>query len=838
MRTCVYLSLIVMAGLSASAAEKGGKIEASAMKKWVIVVAPDAIPSEKYAAEEFQALFKQCTGADLKIANATPRKRAILIGLGAQGKTKAITADSIAKLGDEGLSIVVERNVIRIAGGQPRGTLYGVYEFFERYFGVRFLTHDHTYIAPDAGSRTIPLETHTYTPPLSFRYSFYTENHEHHEFATRLRVNTVSTEEKLGGVTPQNLINHSLFRWVTVEKYGQSHPEYFALVNGERKLEVGGGGPEVCVTNPEVVDIVTEGVLKDLDANPKLRNISVSQNDNDQYCHCATCEAINQREGTPMGSHLAFVNAVAERVEKKYPDVKIGTLAYWYTRKAPKTIVPRKNMQIQLCSIECCTLHPINDPNCAKNREFYQDMMAWKAICNDIWIWNYNTNFSNYDLPFPNLRVIAPNVRFFVENNAHGIFMQANASGNAGEMSDLRNYVMSRCLWDPKSDGAALVKEFCTLHYGKAGQPILDYLTMLHDNANAMGVHPGCFPKPQEVGLTPDIAQKALKYFQQASSVADDDTVRKRVEKASICAYKAGVMMVPGKWSYEDGACRFSVPQEWKGVSARYVELCKTYNMSSVSEGVGSGPYLEDIKQRDADYPAMCLENAVWNLIVLPEQNGKIVSMFNKPAKRELVAGMTHGDILHGTHEELILKGVQDGAATKFTGTSKGTALELAAALSDGTTFVRRIALRPNQPDVISFDSTLTHRGSQPVKYQFKSRPEFVPASRSDKPEVVGAYVKSGGVWKLFNRGWKGDTGPDLELLRQGKDGVFSFYNHEAHFGVQVNYAPKQVDHPYVWWWPDWPQINLEIFTPLRELKQGEAMKLEYQIRYLADAPK
>jgi len=67
-----------------------------------------------------------------------------------------------------------------------------------------------------------------------------------------------------------------------------------------------------------------------------VRNISVSQNDNSAYCHCEACEAVNTREGTPMGSHLALVNAVAEQVEKAFPNVKVGTLAYWYTRKAPK----------------------------------------------------------------------------------------------------------------------------------------------------------------------------------------------------------------------------------------------------------------------------------------------------------------------------------------------------------------------------------------------------------------------------------------------------------------------------------------------------------------------
>ena len=65
---------------------------------------------------------------------------------------------------------------------------------------------------------------------------------------------------------------------------------------------------------------------------------------------------------------------------------------------------------------------------------------------------------------------------------------------------------------------------------------------MLHDNAEARGVHPGCFPSPQEVGLDAEVARKTFDYFEQALALAEDDVVGARVEKASICAYKAMIV--------------------------------------------------------------------------------------------------------------------------------------------------------------------------------------------------------------------------------------------------------------------------------------------------------
>ena len=427
---------------------------------------------------------------------------------------------------------------------------------------------------------------HSYLhPPFSFRWSFYRENAAHPEFAARLRVNTVTGEDRLGGNTGQSLINHSFHLLVPYNEFGESHPEFYALVDGQRDTRTRGGGPQLCVTNPEVVETAAAAAIKRLNGKPLARNISVSQADTNAYCRCDSCEEINVREDTPMGAQLTFVNAVAEKVEEVHPDVKVGTLAYWYTRKAPKTIRPRHNVQIQLCSIECCTLHPIDDSNCEKNRAFCRDADEWGKICKDIWIWNYNTNFHAYDLPFPNLRVIGPNVRYFMRNNAKGVFMQANGSSTTGELCDLRNYIIARLIWNPDLDDKVLCEEFVRLHYGSAAQTIFDYINLLHDNAEARGIHPSCFPLPQEVGLDAEFARKVYDYFQRAIGMADDDIVRARVEKASICAYKAMIVT-------NDEI----LPAERTQLINGYITLCQRYEMTHAAENRLASDYFEELK--------------------------------------------------------------------------------------------------------------------------------------------------------------------------------------------------------------------------------------------------
>ena len=583
-----------------SAAAPGG-VNLSEMADWDIIIAQDALPVAIYAAKEFQSHFAQASGVRLAIvkqpAGAMGGQRHVFIGSGAAMRAGKVgfTTD---EFGEEDFRIIVRNDNIAIAGrpqAGARGTLYGVYTFLEDYVGVRFLTVDHTYVPAIKTLQVVGPVDRFYHPPLRFRWSYYGETNRQPAFAARIRVNTVTGDAKLGGKTGLNLINHSFHHHLSSEKYGKEHPEYFALVDGERKVTMGGGGPELCLTNPDVLRIVTESVLDDLKKNPGMKNISVSQNDNDKYCRCRRCAAIDQREGTPMGSLLMFVNAVADEVAKEYPDVMVGTLSYWYSRTPPKTIRPRPNVQIQLCSIECCVLHAINDPKCAKNVQFCRDLANWGKICKNISIWNYNTNFSNYLLPCPNLRVIEPNIRYFAANNAMGIFMQAAGNALGAEMSDLRNYVMANLLWDPTGSSEKLIDEFLDLHYGAGAKPIRRFIKLTHDNALASGLHPNCFGRAKNYAVDETIAQAGIDAFAEALKLAESDPTRARVEKASICAYRAALEPI---WYISDkSSVAPAMAERMRPLVKHFVELCTKYGVTHANEHGAIGPQSERLKR-------------------------------------------------------------------------------------------------------------------------------------------------------------------------------------------------------------------------------------------------
>ncbi len=578
-------ALLISLCCSAQAAAPRG-VDLAALEGWDIVVSEEAIPSETYAAEEFQHYVATATGRTLPIVKSVDRPdRHVFVGPGKLMRDSKL-GFTVDGFGPEDLRIVIRDENIVIAGGRPRGTLYGVYTFLEDYLGVRFLTADHTHVPPVGAWRVVGPVDRVYHPPLKMRWSYYGEINRNPAFAARLRVNTVGDDPKLGGKSRQRLINHSFARQIPSAKYGKEHPEYYCLRDGKRLAQVRSDtyDNEPCLTNPDVLRIVTDAVLEQIKGNPRAANVSVSQNDNAKYCQCPDCAAIDQREGTPMGSLLTFVNAVADAVAKQHPDVMVGTLSYWYSRKPPKTIRPRPNVQIQLCSIECCLIHPINDPSCPRNVEFCRDMQGWGKLCDHIFIWNYNTNFHNYLLPCPNLRVIEPNIRHFVANNAKGIFMQAAGNAIGAELSELRSYLMSRLLWNPTLSGAQLIDEFLDLHYGRSAGPIRQFINQVHDKAQASGRHHNCFGRLADYGLDESDARAGLDAFAKALALAETDVIRSRVEKASVCAYRAALEPI---WHADGKPLQPDMAKKMRPVAKRFFELCDKHRIDRHREHQG-----------------------------------------------------------------------------------------------------------------------------------------------------------------------------------------------------------------------------------------------------------
>ncbi len=468
--------------------------------RYRIVIAADAIASERYAAEELQRYIERISDARLPIVTDNESTTDYEIRLG---------ASPLAPRHPDGFTLLTDHRRLLIAGGRPRGTLYGVYALLEEKFGVRWFAPD-CEVVPKQARLVVPSLDETQTPPLEYREVYWSEMLHNADFAARHRLNGANyrlTDKHGGRAAVYYPFVHSFDKLIPPELF-KEHPDYFPEIKGKRVS----GYVQRCLTNPDVLALAIANVRRWIREHPDATIISVSQNDTYNNCQCARCKALDDAEGTPMGSLLAFVNAIAADIEKDYPHIRIDTLAYQYTRKPPKTIRPRPNVIIRLCSIECCFAHPLETCPSPKNQRFRDDILAWQPIAPRLYVWDYTTNFAHYQQPFPNFDALQPNIQFFVKHGVKGLFEQGNYShGGHGEMEPLRAYLLAKLLWNPNTDLKRHTDEFLAGYYGVTAGKIRAYLDLLQAQVRGKNVHAHIFDSPKADYLNADFIAAADK---------------------------------------------------------------------------------------------------------------------------------------------------------------------------------------------------------------------------------------------------------------------------------------------------------------------------------------
>lgn len=403
-----------------------------------------------------------------------------------------------------------------IFGHSDLDTRYAVYEFLERYLGCKWYAPDAMKI-PSLSSILLEPIDYVYTPEITTRTVHSKLFYENKSFADQQKV----TYESFPYYAPEAKV-HTFHRFLPEEKFYRSHPEYYAL-RGDQRLPT-----QLCLTNEKVLEIVKDSVSALFARNPQASVVSVSQDDNQQHCQCDACSKIDEEEGSPSGTMIRFVNQVAA----DFPDKTISTLAYQYTRKPSKT-KPADNVLITLCSIECDRAAPIAE----KCTDFAKDLEGWGRLTDNVRIWDYTTQFTNFLAPFPNMHTLRPNIQLFRDNNAKWVFEQH--SHNPSELFELRSYITAKLLWNPDLDLDALLVEFTEGYYGVAGTYIKAYVDLIHGELEKdADFFLFLYGDPSEAFgsyLRPELLTRYMELFDEAeNAVADSPELVARVKKARL----------------------------------------------------------------------------------------------------------------------------------------------------------------------------------------------------------------------------------------------------------------------------------------------------------------
>ncbi len=488
------------------------------------VVYQESDDTVRLAAKDFINYIDGATGIKLD-RNKDKQANEICIGITDRDTEKVKTERE--KLYNDGYAIIYDGGRLYLTGKTITGTMYAVYSFLEDVLGWRFYSSSCEEIK-FAKHIDVPADTCvTYSPKLMNRDTFWYDTFNE-EFAAKRKING-SINRKLPSRGRGEMIQYAGQFVHTLPKLSNTS----SAVNAQP-----------CLTDPQVFETVLANVRKYLKNYPKARIISVSQNDSDSNgrgCQCENCKKIDEEEGTPMGSLLTFVNKIADAIKDDYPDVYVDTLAYRYTRKAPKNIKPRDNVIIRLCSIECCFAHPL-DSDCKSNKDFAADIEAWSKICKNLFVWDYTTDFMYYINPFPNLNVLYDNVRFFVDHNVIGLFEQGNGQSVSGEFGELRAYLLSKVMWNPdmsREEYYACMDEFLQGYYGDGWRYIREFIDKTSDKSDKkhMGIYDG-IDKTVVVSTGTKEQRRAVydsyvKLWDDALAAADEEHYN-NVEKSSL----------------------------------------------------------------------------------------------------------------------------------------------------------------------------------------------------------------------------------------------------------------------------------------------------------------
>ena len=355
------------------------------------------------------------------------------------------------KWGTDGFGVRTDGFRIEIDARTEQGFQNGVYDVLQRKFGFEYYQAEAVEI-PQKIPKKLAYDLYESVPAFEYREIFYGETRrsgysEWHKLTNGESSFTFESHPGWG------LWVHTLHRLIPPETYFDLHPEYYAYRNGVRLSD------QICLSNPEVLDIVCTHLSKEIAKNPKAKYWSVSQMDNYNYCECAQCKHIDSLEHSHAGTMLRFVNEVAAR----FPNQIISTLAYQYTRSAPVLTKPASNVNIMLCTIE------EDRSKSLRGTSFEKDLKNWSVLTQNILIWDYVINFSHMVMPFPNWPTLQENLQLFKDYGVRMLFEQGYNSSSS-EMQALRAYLLSKWSWDPTLDARQLIVDFTNYFYGPAGE--------------------------------------------------------------------------------------------------------------------------------------------------------------------------------------------------------------------------------------------------------------------------------------------------------------------------------------------------------------------------------
>lgn len=452
-----------------------------------------ASASEKFAAMTLsQYLTKVFSGSEFSIidekALTSEDKNIIFIG-----STNSLSNSRLepAVMDIEEILIAAKGNCLYLSGGKYRGTLYAVYDFLEKFCGIKYLAFD-TVVIPSMDKLAIADTSIKRQPAFKFRIVEPGRN-VGAEMQSFNKANSYYVSSDKYGYYQRTGMPRDVHSIAYYSKnFPIDNPELFALLpNGRAVPAKAGQAAALCLSNPLTRDIIWKQMEKYIEEDqknveraesPRAEYYDLSLDDLRDVCICPVCKKITDEEGSYAAVVLDAVNDIAGRMKRKDPKLKILTLVYANTLMPPKSIKPADNVIPRICvhdtemlvDVLAETTLPIDKPG---NAAFKKVADQWIKNSTDVAFWDYWNYYSKPAFPYICLDKYFTNMRYYQAAKATSVLVEMeiyNASFYA-----LKYYLALKLMDNPQYQKDLLINSFMSGYYGKAAPALTEYLYYL-----------------------------------------------------------------------------------------------------------------------------------------------------------------------------------------------------------------------------------------------------------------------------------------------------------------------------------------------------------------------
>jgi len=332
----IYLSGVLSGFLIQSHADSCPVIKIIDDQKALAMIDIDTNHKDKLyqTAITLQKYIHKSTGAKLPFSNeVSSDKHPVLIHLTIQDNTKNEFSIASLRYADGFYIDISSPNHIWIKGYSAIGAEYGVYEFLERFLGVRWLfpgeLGEHI---PKQKTLTIQGQNIKQFPAFVSRQMSGLYGKECYKWAKIHRSHGVIR------------FHHNLHKIFPIDPYVKTHPHLFPQKEGKPDVQYARAGWQPCFQEKETISIAVQHIESFFEKNPTIHSFSLGTNDGvditSGYCSAdIDLKGLNDW-GYPDASDVYYqwTNIVAQKVLERYPNKIFGTLAYMEVAMPPKSI--------------------------------------------------------------------------------------------------------------------------------------------------------------------------------------------------------------------------------------------------------------------------------------------------------------------------------------------------------------------------------------------------------------------------------------------------------------------------------------------------------------------